>query len=119
MNTALETDVNFYSSLHDYAFAEPYAVLRNSEVASLLQRFDRWVSTIATHPSLVDMLGDSTITCIKRVTALRVAVRESMQAGLFPNVIFSPNEYRAAMNFLAETRGHREVSNHRMVSTRI
>ena len=110
MNTSLETDVNFYSSLHDYAFAEPYAVLRNSEVASLLKRFDRWVSTIATHPSLVDMLGDSTITCIKRVTALRVAVRESMQAGLFPNVIFSPNEYRAAMNFLAETRGNRRFS---------
>ena len=110
MNTALETDVNFYSSLHDYAFAEPYAVLRNSEVASLLQRFDRWVSTIATHPSLVDMLGDSTITCIKRVTALRVAVKEARQAGLFPNVIFSPNEYRATMSFLAETRSRQGAS---------
>ena len=118
MNTSAETNINFYGSLHDYAFAEPYAVLRNSEISSILQRFDRWVSTIATHPNLVDMLGDSTITCIKRVTALRVAVRESMQAGLFPNVIFSPNEYRAAMNFLAETRANREAHSNVLVSTR-
>ena len=116
MNTSLETNVNFYSSLHDYAFAEPYAVLRNSEVSSILQRFDRWVSTIATQPKLVDLLGDSTITYIKLVTALRVAVRESMQAGLFPNVIFSPHEYRATMNFLAETSGRREPHSNPVLS---
>ena len=112
MNNSLETNVNFYSSLHDYTFAEPYAVLRNSEVSSILKRFDRWVSTIAAQPNLVDMLGDSIIMQIKIVTALRVAVRESMQAGLFPNVIFSPNEYRATMNFLAETLGNRELRSH-------
>lgn len=104
MNTPLEANVNFYGSLHDYAFEEPYAVLSNSEVTTILKRFDRWVSTIAAQPNLVDMLGDRIITQIKMVTALRVAVRESRQSGIFPNVIFSPNEYRATMNFLAETR---------------
>ena len=110
MNTSAEINVNFYSSLHDYTFAEPYAVLRDSEVSSILKRFDRWVSTIATHPDLVDMLGDSTITHIKLATALRVAVKEARQAGLFPNVIFSPIEFREAMSFLAETRGQRAIA---------
>jgi len=110
VNDQVEIKVNFYGSLQDFAFAEPYAVLSNSEVSSILKRFDTWVSTIATRPNLVDMLGDSITTHIKMVTALRVAVKESMQAGIFPNVIFSPNEYRATMNFLAETRGNRAVS---------
>ena len=65
---------------------------------------------IATHPNLVDMLSDRITTQIKMVTALRVAVKESRQAGLFPNVIFSPNEYRATMTFLAETRGRQSAS---------
>jgi hypothetical protein len=116
VHTSLETNINFYGSLHDYAFAEPYAVLKNSDVSFILKRFDRWVSAIAAQPNLVDMLGDGTITCIKLVTSLRVAVRESMQAGLFPNVIFSPNEYRAAMNFLAETRGNREPHSNAVLS---
>ena len=106
MNNQAEINVNFYGSLKDFAFAEPYAVLSNSEVTSILERFDHWVSTIATHPNLVDMLGDSITTHIKMVTSLRVAIKESLQAGIFPNVIFSPNDYRATMNFLAETRGH-------------
>jgi len=110
VNNQAEVNVNFYSSLQDYAFAEPYAVISNSEVSSILKRFDRWVSMIATHPNLVDMLGDSITTHIKMVTALRVAVKGSMQAGIFPNVILAPNEYRATMNFLAETRGNRRFS---------
>ena len=110
MNYQVETNVNFYSSLKDFTFAEPYAVLSNNEVSSILKRFDRWVSIIATHPHLVDMLGDSVTTHIKMVTALRVAVKKSMQAGIFPNVILSPNEYQATMNFLAETRGAKVVS---------
>ena len=110
MNNQVETNVNFYSSLRDYAFAQPYAVLKNSEVASILNRLDRWVSTIATHPSLVDMVSDSITTKIRMVTALRVAVKEARQAGLFPNVIFSPNEYRATMSFLAETRSRQGAS---------
>jgi hypothetical protein len=65
---------------------------------------------IATHPNLVDMLGDNVTAQIKMVTALRVAVKESMQAGIFPNVIFSPRAYRETMSFLAETRSHREVA---------
>jgi hypothetical protein len=105
-----EINVNFYGSLKDYTFAEPYAVLSNSEISSVLKRFDRWVSMIATHPNLVDMLGDSITAHIKMVTALRVAVKASRQAGIFPNVIFSPTEYQATMNFLAETRGNRVVS---------
>jgi hypothetical protein len=117
MNNQAEISVNFYGSLRDYAFAEPYAVLSNSEVSSILQRFDRWISTIATHPNLVDMLGDGITTQIKMVTALRVAVKESRQAGLFPNVIFSPNEYRATMNFLAETRGIRKPHSSVLAST--
>jgi hypothetical protein len=104
VNNQAEINVNFYSSLTDYKFAEPYAVLRNSEVSCLLQRCDNWVSMIATHPSLVDMLGDSVSGQIKKVTALRVAVKESMQAGIYPNVIFSPSDYRETMNFLAEIR---------------
>jgi hypothetical protein len=107
VNTQAEINVNFYGSLNDFKFAEPYAVLRNSEVSSILERCDSWVSMIATHPHLVDMLGDSVTAHIKMVTALRVAVKESMQAGIFPNVIFSPSDYRATMNFLAETRSHR------------
>ena len=110
MNNPAEINVNFYGSLKDFAFAEPYAVLSNSEVSSILKRFDRWVSVIAARPNLVDMLGDSITTHIKMVTALRVAVKKSMQAGIFPNVIFSPNEYQATMNFVAETRGNRIVS---------
>jgi len=110
MNNQVDINVNFYGSLKDFAFAEPYAVLSHSEVSSILKRFDSWVSTIATHPNLVDMLGDSITTHIKMVTALRVAVKESRKAGIFPNVILSPNEYRATMNFLAETRGKRVVS---------
>ena len=109
MNDQAEINVNFYCSLKDFAFAEPYAVLSNREVSSILKRFDSWVSTIATHPNLVDMLGDSITTHIKLVTALRVAVKKSRQAGIFPNVIFSPNEYQAAMSFLAETSGNRVV----------
>jgi hypothetical protein len=97
---------------------EPYAVLNNSEVSSILKRFDRWVSRYPTHPNLVDMLGDSITTHIKMVTALRLAIKESMQAGIFPNVIFSSNEYRATMNFLAETRGNREPRSNVMASTR-
>jgi len=108
----LETNVNFYSFLHDYTFAEPYAVLRDSEVSSILKRFDRWVSTIAAQPNPVDMLGDRITTHIKPATALRVAVRESKQAGLFPNVIFSPSDYWETMNFLAGTRGDREPHSH-------
>ena len=107
MNHHAEVNVNFYSSLTDYKFAEPYAVLRNSEVTSILERCDHWVNTIATHPNLVDILGDNITAHIKMVTALRVAVKESMQAGLFPNVILSPSEYRETMNFLSETRSHR------------
>ena len=118
MNDQAEMNINFYGSLRDYTFAEPYAVLSNSEVSSILQRFDRWVSTIATHPNLVDMLGDGITTRIKMATALRVAVKESRQAGLFPNVIFSPNDYRETMNFLAETRGQRESRTSVMVTTR-
>ena len=117
MNNQAEISVNFYDSLRDYALAEPYAVLSNSEISSILQHFDRWISTIATHPNLVDMLGDSITTQIKMVTALRVAVKESRQAGLFPNVIFSPNEYRATMNFLAETRGIRKPHSSVLAST--
>jgi len=109
VNNQAEINVNFYGSLNDFTFAEPYAVLSNSEVSSILKRCDSWVTMIATHPNLVDMLGDSITTHIKMVTALRVAVKESMQAGIFPNVIFSPNDYRATMNFLAETRGNRAV----------
>ena len=108
MNVQPEINVNFYSSLKDFTFAEPYAVLRNSEVSSILERCDSWVSTIATHPNLVDILGDNVTARIKVVTALRVAVKESMQAGIFPNVIFSPSDYQATMNFLAETRSHRD-----------
>lgn len=104
-----ETDVKFYSSLNDYTFAEPYAVLRHSEVSTILKRCDNWVSTIATHPSLLDMLGDSITAHIRMVTALRVAVKESMQAGIFPNIILSPDEYQATMSFLAETR-HKKVA---------
>lgn len=110
MNTQAETNLNFYGSLHDYAFAQPYAVLRDSEVSSILNRLDRWVSAIATHPGLVDLLGDSVTTNIKMVTSLRVAVRESRQAGLFPNIIFSPSDYRATMHFLAETESKSKVS---------
>ena len=110
MNNQAEINVNFYSSLQDFTFAEPYAVLSNHEVSSILKRYDRWVSMIATHPNLVDMLGDSISMHIKMVTALRVAVKESMQAGIFPNIIFSPNEFRATMNFLAETRSYRVSS---------
>jgi hypothetical protein len=110
MNPHVETNVNFYSSLQDFKFAEPYAVLSNSEVAAILKRFDRWVSMIATHPGLVDMLGDSITTHIQTVTTLRVALKESTQAGIFPNVIFSPNEYQATMNFLSEIRGDKIVS---------
>lgn len=110
MNDQAELNVNFYCSLKDFAFAEPYAVLSNREVASILRRFDCWVSMIGTHPNLVDMLGDSITTHIKMVTALRVAVKESRQAGIFPNVIFSPDEYQATMNFLAETSSNRVVN---------
>lgn len=110
MNTTTETKVNFYASLRDYAFAEPYAVLSHSEVTCMLQRFDRWTSRIAAHPSLANVFGDSVATPIKMVTALRMAVRESKQAGLFPNVIFSHSEYQAAMSFLAEAGGNRGVS---------
>ena len=110
MNDQAEINVNFYGSLNDFKFAEPYAVLRNSEVSSLLERCDSWVSMIATHPNLVDMLGESVTAQIKMVTALRVAVKESMQAGIFPNVILSPSDYRETMNFLAETRSQRVVS---------
>ena len=110
MNLPAETNVNFYSSLKDFAFAKPYAVLSNSEVTSILKRFDHWVSMIATHPDLVDMLGDRVTMHIKTVTALRVAVKESMQAGIFPNVIFSPKEYQATMSFLSETLGNKVVS---------
>ena len=106
MNNPIETNVNFYSSLKDFTFAEPYAVLPNREVSAMLERCDSWVSMVATHPNLVDMLGDSITSHVKMVTALRVAVKESMQAGIFPNVIFSPSEYQATMNFLAETHGH-------------
>jgi hypothetical protein len=106
----VEINVNFYGSLNDFTFAEPYAVLRNSEVSSILKRCDHWVSMIATHPNLVDMLGDSITVHIKTVTALRLAVKESMQAGIFPNVILSPSEYRATMNFLAETRSRQGIS---------
>jgi hypothetical protein len=112
MSNQVEMNINFYSSLRDFTFAEPYAVLRNSEVSSILQRFDRWISTIATHPDLVDMLGDNISTHIKKATALRVAVKESRQAGIFPNVIFSPSDYRETMTFLAETRGNRELHSH-------
>jgi hypothetical protein len=110
VNYSTEANVNFYSSLNDFKFAEPYAVLRNSEVTSILERCDSWVSTIATHPNLVDMLGDDVTAHIKMVTALRVAVKESMQAGIFPNVIFSPSDYRETMNFLAETSSHRDAA---------
>lgn len=118
MNNQVEVHINFYESLRDFAFAEPYAVLSNSEVSSLLKRFDRWISTIATHPNLVDMLGDSIIAHIKMATALRVAVKEARQAGIFPNVIYSPNDYRETMNFLAETRAHREPCSNVMTSTK-
>ena len=110
MNPQAEVNVNFYASLADFKFAEPYAVLCNSEVTSILERCDNWVSTIATHPDLTDMLGDKVTTHVKMVTALRVAVKESLQAGIFPNVIFSPHAYRETMNFLAETRRHRETA---------
>jgi hypothetical protein len=110
MNNQADVNVNFYGSLSDFKFAEPYAVLRNSEVATILERCDNWVSMIATHPDLVDMLGDSVAAHVKMVTALRVAVKESLQAGIFPNVIFSPNDYRETMNFLAETRSHRAMA---------
>ncbi|HLO17331.1 MAG TPA: hypothetical protein VK206_21035 [Anaerolineales bacterium] len=110
MNDPVEIQVNFYDSLTNLVFAEPYAVLSNSEISSMMKRLDCWVSTIATHPNLVDMLGDSITAQIKMVTALRVAVRQSRQAGIFPNVIFPPNEYQATMNFLAETRGKKSVS---------
>ena len=110
MNYQAEINVNFYSSLTDYKFAEPYAVLRNSEVTSILQRCDHWVDTIATHPNLLDILGDNVTAHIKMVTALRVAVKESMQAGIFPNVILSPSDYRETMNFLAERRSHRDTT---------
>jgi hypothetical protein len=110
VNNHTEINVSFYSSLNDFKFAEPYAVLRNSEVSSLLDRCDSWVNTIATHPNLVDLLGDSVSEHIKMVTALRVAVKESMQAGIFPNVILSPSEFRDTMNFLSETRSRRAVS---------
>jgi hypothetical protein len=76
----------------------------------MLKRCDNWVTMIATHPNLMDLLGDSITTHIKMVTALRVAVKESMQAGIFPSVIFSPSDYQATMNFLAETRGKRAFS---------
>ena len=109
MNAQPDINVNFYSSLNEFTFAEPYAVLKNSEVSSILERCDCWVSMIATHPNLVDMLGDSITAHIKTVTALRIAVKESMQAGIFPNIIFSPNDYRATMNFLAETRRNRVI----------
>jgi hypothetical protein len=112
MNNQVEMNINFYSSLRDFAFAEPYAVLRNSEVSSILQRFDRWISTIATHPELLDMLGDNISTHIRKATALRVAVKESRQAGIFPNVIFSPSDYHETMTFLAETRSNRELHSH-------
>jgi hypothetical protein len=109
VNHQVETNVNFYGSLKDFAFAEPYAVLSNSEVASILKRFDRWVSLIAAHPDLMNGSGHSVTTQIKMVTALRLAVKNSMQAGIFPNVILSPSEYQATIDFLAETRGNRVV----------
>lgn len=104
MNTQADTDVKFYGSLNDYTFSAPYAVLPQSEVDSILKRCDNWISTIATHPSLLDLLGDSITDHIKMVTALRVAVKESMQAGIFPSVILSASQYEETMNFLAETR---------------
>jgi hypothetical protein len=106
VNNQAEINVNFYSSLSDYTFAEPYAVLRNSEVSCLLERCDNWVNAIATRPHLVDILGDNITAHIRMVTALRVAVKESLQAGIFPNVILSPTDYRETMNFLAEIRTH-------------
>ncbi len=111
MNEQPETIIKFYASLNDYTFAEPYAVLCNSEVSSILKRCDTWVNMIATHPNLVDMLGDSIASHIKMVTALRVAVKESMQAGIFPSVILSPADYRETMSFLVETHGKRSVPN--------
>ena len=110
MNEQAEINVNFYGSLSDFTFSEPYAVLSNREISSILKRCDGWVSMIATHPNLVDLLGDSIVTHIKLITALRLAVRESMQAGLFPNVIFSPSEYRATMSFISEIRGQRTAA---------
>ena len=110
MNDPAEIQVNFYDSLKNIVCAEPYAVLSHGEVSSMWERLDSWVSIIASHPNLVDMLGDSITAHIKMVTALRVAVRESRQAGFFPNVIFPPTEYQATMNFLAETRGKKGVS---------
>ena len=107
MNNQADINVNFYSSLNDFKFAEPYAVLRNSEVSCLMKRADRWVAMIATHPNLVDMLGDNVSPQIKKVTALRVAVKEALQAGIFPNIIFSPSAFRETMNFLAEIRTQR------------
>lgn len=106
VNNQAEINVNFYSSLSDYKFAEPYAVLRNSEVNCILERCDTWVNAIATRPNLLDILGDNITVHIKMVTALRVAVKESLQAGIFPNVILSPNDFRETMNFLAEIRTH-------------
>jgi hypothetical protein len=110
VNNQPDININFYGSLSDFKFAEPYAVLRNSEVNSILERCDSWVNTIATRPNLLDILGDNITAHIKMVTALRVAVKESLQAGIFPNVILSPHDYRETMNFLAETRSHRTVT---------
>jgi hypothetical protein len=50
------------------------------------------------------LLGDRIDGHIKMVTALRTAVRSSMQAGIFPNVILSQDEYWDSVNFLAEIR---------------
>ncbi len=93
MITPAANNVKFYETTTDIGRMEPYAVLPHQELASIMERLVSWAAVIATHPEVAKIFEESSTIHIRLATDLRMAIKNAIQLGTYPNVVLSGSQF--------------------------
>jgi hypothetical protein len=104
VNIQSTNNINFYEALTDIGVTKPYAVISAEELTAVVRRFVAWARMVATHPDLAQSLGDENTAHIVLATSFRIAVRQSKQDGIFPNVVLPARKFKAGMELITVSR---------------
>jgi hypothetical protein len=89
--------VNFYETCMEIGIVEPYGSIPSQELALTIKRFVFWAGMIATHPKIAEIFGEASTSHIKLATDLRLAIKNALKQGTFPNVVLPSRKFTTAM----------------------
>jgi len=104
MVTSPKNNIHFYEPKTDILTVQPYAVISEQDLATIMKRLALWAATIATNQNLAETFGEVSTAPIKLATELRAAIKNSLQDGIHPDVFLPACKFMSTMMLIRMAR---------------